>query len=138
MRRCYWLHKLDKKIAEETRWSHQGISARRKRNQGRLRELQVLRSQRARQAPSQMREMSMGKVKAETGGQVVLEARDISLSVGSPEQHSRQLVSHFNLKIMRGDRLGLVGPNGVGKSLWSKPCWENNPRTRAMSNQVTV
>ena len=110
------LHKLDKKIAEETRWSHQGISARRKRNQGRLRELQVLRSERARQAPTQMREMSMGKVKAETGGQVVLEARDISLSVGTPEQQSRQLVSHFNLKILRGDRLGLVGPNGAGKS----------------------
>ena len=110
------LHKLDKKIAEETRWSHQGISARRKRNQGRLRELQVLRSERARQAPAQMREMSMGKVKAETGGQVVLEARDISLSVGTPEQQRRQLVSHFNLKILRGDRLGLVGPNGAGKS----------------------
>ena len=49
------LHKLDKKIAEETRWSHQGISARRKRNQGRLRDLQALRLQRARQAPPKLR-----------------------------------------------------------------------------------
>ncbi len=110
------LHKLDKKIAEETRWSHQGISARRKRNQGRLRELQVLRTERARQAPAQMREMTIGAVKAETGGQVVLEARDIRLAVGDTAEQVRQLVQHFNLKILRGDRLGLVGPNGAGKS----------------------
>ncbi len=109
------LHKLDKKIAEETRWSHQGISARRKRNQGRLRDLQALRMQRARQAPSQIKELTVKPVKAETGGQVVLEARDISLSVSAADQ-IRLLVQHFNLKIQRGDRLGLVGPNGVGKT----------------------
>ena len=109
------LHKLDKKIAEETRWSHQGISARRKRNQGRLRDLQALRLQRARQAPSQINELTVNPVKAETGGQVVLEAKDISLSVSAADQ-IRLLVQHFNLKIQRGDRLGLVGPNGVGKT----------------------
>ncbi|MGB0819044.1 MAG: ABC-F family ATP-binding cassette domain-containing protein, partial [Candidatus Puniceispirillaceae bacterium] len=109
------LHKLDKKIAEETRWSHQGISARRKRNQGRLRDLQALRLQRARQAPSQIKELTVNPIKAETGGQVVLEARDISLSVSAADQ-IRLLVQHFNLKIQRGDRLGLVGPNGVGKT----------------------
>ena len=109
------LHKLDKKIAEETRWSHQGISARRKRNQGRLRDLQALRLQRARQAPSQIKELTVNPVKAETGGQVVLEAKNISLSVSAADQ-IRLLVQHFNLKIQRGDRLGLVGPNGVGKT----------------------
>ncbi|GIR96879.1 MAG: elongation factor 3 [Alphaproteobacteria bacterium] len=109
------LHKLDKKIAEETRWSHQGISARRKRNQGRLRDLQALRLQRARQAPSQIKELTVNPVKAETGGQVVLEAKDISLSVSAADQ-IRLLIQHFNLKIQRGDRLGLVGPNGVGKT----------------------
>ncbi|MAU78152.1 MAG: ABC transporter [SAR116 cluster bacterium] len=109
------LHKLDKKIAEETRWSHQGISARRKRNQGRLRDLQALRLQRARQAPSQIKELTVNPIKAETGGQVVLEARDISLSVSAADRR-RLLVQHFNLKIQRGDRLGLVGPNGVGKT----------------------
>ena len=109
------LHKLDKKIAEETRWSYQGISARRKRNQGRLRDLQALRLQRAKQAPSQIKELTVNPVKAETGGQVVLEARDISLSVSAADQ-IRLLVQHFNLKIQRGDRLGLVGPNGVGKT----------------------
>ncbi len=109
------LHKLDKKIAEETRWSHQGISARRKRNQGRLRDLQALRLQRARQAPSQIKELTVNPIKAETGGQVVLEARDISLSVSAADRR-HLLVQHFNLKIQRGDRLGLVGPNGVGKT----------------------
>ncbi len=109
------LHKLDKKIAEETRWSHQGISARRKRNQGRLRDLQALRLQRARQSPYQIKELTVNPIKAETGGQVVLEARDISLSVSAADQ-IRLLVQHFNLKIQRGDRLGLVGPNGAGKT----------------------
>ena len=121
------LHKLDKKIAEETRWSHQGISARRKRNQGRLRELQQLRIERARQTPAQMREMTISEVKAETGGQVVLEARDISLAVGDTEQNKRQLVHHFNLKILRGDRLGLVGPNGAGKSTLVKALLGQQP-----------
>ena len=109
------LHKLDKKITEETRWSHKGISARRKRNQGRLRQLQTMRLQRARQDPSQINELTINPVKAETGGQVVLEAKDISLSVSAGDQ-IRLLVQHFNLKIQRGDRLGLVGPNGVGKT----------------------
>ena len=95
--------------------AHQGISARRKRNQGRLRDLQALRLQRARQAPSQIKELTVTPVKAETGGQVVLEAKDISLSVSAADQ-IRLLVQHFNLKIQRGDRLGLVGPNGVGKT----------------------
>ena len=109
------LKKLDKKIAEETRWSHQGISARRKRNQGRLRDLKALRLQRAKQAPAKIKELTVNPVRAETGGQVVLEARDISLSVGTRD-NIRLLVQHFNLKILRGDRLGLAGPNGVGKS----------------------
>ena len=109
------LKKLDKKIAKETQWSHQGISARRKRNQGRLRDLQALRLQRAEQAPTKIKELRVNPVRAETGGQVVLQARDISLSVGSRD-NMRLLVQHFNLKILRGDRLGLVGPNGVGKS----------------------
>lgn len=109
------LHKLDKKIAEETRWSHQGISARRKRNQGRLRDLQALRLQRKRQSQEQIKELTLNPVIAETGGQIVVEARDISLSVGTAHQ-MRLLVQHFNLKIRRGDRIGLVGPNGVGKT----------------------
>ena len=109
------LHKLDKKIAEETRWSHQGISARRKRNQGRLRELQDLRQLRARQGGQVIAQMSMSTGKAEGGGQIVLEARDLSVDIPA-QPEPRSLVKHFNTIIRRGDRLGIVGPNGIGKS----------------------
>ena len=109
------LHKLDRKIAEETRWSHQGISARRKRNQGRLRELQELRQHRARQGGQVIAQMSMSTGKAEGGGQIVLEARDLSVDIPA-QPEPRSLVKHFNTIIRRGDRLGIVGPNGIGKS----------------------
>ena len=107
--------KLDKKIAEETRWSHQGISARRKRNQGRLRELANLRIQRAREGGIAARSLSMTTGPAEGGGQVVLEAKDVSIAVDTP-QGTRPLVSHFHARIRRGDRIGIIGPNGAGKS----------------------
>ncbi|MGB2021351.1 MAG: ABC-F family ATP-binding cassette domain-containing protein [Candidatus Puniceispirillaceae bacterium] len=109
------LHKLDRKIAEETRWSYQGISARRKRNQGRLRELQELRQHRARQGGQVIAQMSMSTGKAEGGGQIVLEARDLSVDIPA-QPEPRSLVKHFNTIIRRGDRLGIVGPNGIGKS----------------------
>ena len=109
------LHKLDRKIADETRWSHQGISARRKRNQGRLRELEELRQIRARQGGQAIAQMSINTGKAEGGGQIVLEARDLSVNIPArPEPVN--LVKHFNTIIRRGDRLGIVGPNGIGKS----------------------
>ena len=113
------LHKLDRKIAEETRWSHQGISARRKRNQGRLRELQDLRQLRTRQGGQVIAQMSMSVGKAEGGGQIVLEARDLTVNIpnnSADTQDPRPLVTHFNTIIRRGDRLGIVGPNGIGKS----------------------
>jgi ATP-binding cassette subfamily F protein uup len=112
------LRKLDKRIADETRWSHQGISARRKRNQGRMRELAEMRLQRARDGGNVSRQMAMTTGNAEGGGQVVLEARNISITVpGTPPQDEPHiLVSHFNAIVKRGDRLGIVGPNGAGKS----------------------
>ena len=112
------LRKLDKRIADETRWSHQGISARRKRNQGRMRELAELRVQRIRDGGSMSRQMSMTTGNAEGGGQVVLEARNITITVpgATPQDEPHMLVSHFNAIVKRGDRLGIVGPNGAGKS----------------------
>ena len=112
------LRKLDKRIADETRWSHQGISARRKRNQGRMRELAEMRLQRARDGGNLSRQMAMTTGNAEGGGQVVLEARNITITVpGAPPQDEPHiLVSQFNAIVKRGDRLGIVGPNGAGKS----------------------
>ena len=109
------LAKLDKKIAEETRWSRQGISARRKRNQGRLRELANLRQQRAREGGITAKTMTIATGPAEGGGQVVLEAKNISVEVPTNDG-MRPLVTHFNARIRRGDRIGIIGPNGVGKS----------------------
>ena len=122
------LRKLDKRIAEETRWSRQGISARRKRNQGRLRELGEMRALRAREGGISGRQMSISTGPAEGGGQIVLEARNLSITVpagpslttphppNTDQPDRRVLVNHFNAIIKRTDRLGIVGPNGIGKS----------------------
>ncbi|MGB2001497.1 MAG: ABC-F family ATP-binding cassette domain-containing protein [Candidatus Puniceispirillaceae bacterium] len=124
------LHKMDRRIAAETRWSREGISARRKRNQGRLRELEALRLERAHTGGITQRSMKMETGPAEGGGQLVLEAIDLSVSVPLPPAHPRgaddgseattdarrQLLSHFNMLVRRSDRIGIVGPNGIGKS----------------------
>ena len=120
------LAKLDKKIAEETRWSRQGISARRKRNQGRLRALADLRIERAREGGIAAKGLAITTGNAEGGGQVVLEAKNVTIKVPAPKiptpSHSasgadeRVLVNHFNARLRRGDRIGIIGPNGAGKS----------------------
>ena len=122
------LHKMDRRIASETKWSREGISARRKRNQGRLRELAGMRAERAKAGGLTQRTMRMETGPADGGGQLVLEAIDLCASVPitqhganeggtstAPEQR-RQLLQHFNLLVRRTDRIGIVGPNGVGKS----------------------
>jgi len=122
------LHKMDRRIASETNWSREGISARRKRNQGRLRELAGLRAERAKTGGITQRAMRMETGPADGGGQLVLEAIDLCASVPitqhGPDQtkaddspaERRQLLQHFNLLVRRTDRIGIVGPNGVGKS----------------------
>ena len=109
------LHKLDRHIAAETKWSREGISARRKRNQGRLRDLDRLRNERAKAGGITQRNMRMKTGPADGGGQLVLEAIDPSATVPDGETE-RSLLRHFNLLIRRGDRIGIVGPNGIGKS----------------------
>ncbi|MGC6454123.1 MAG: ABC-F family ATP-binding cassette domain-containing protein [Candidatus Puniceispirillaceae bacterium] len=116
------LHKMDRKIAAETKWSREGISDRRKRKQGRLRELEALRLERASTGGIAQRAMKMETGPAEGGGQLVLEAIDLSVSVPMPqteesdEEARRQLLNHFNMLVRRSDRIGIVGPNGIGKS----------------------
>lgn len=128
------LHKMDRRIASETKWSREGISARRKRNQGRLRELASLRSERVKAGGISQRTIRMETGPADAGGQLVLEAIDLCASTpvtrtdpiikqieqeaeqdNSAEQR-RTLIKHFNLMIKRSDRIGIVGANGVGKS----------------------
>ena len=113
------LSKLDKKIAEETKWSRQGISARRKRNQGRLRELAALKEVRKSDFNKAEHEFKIVSGKAEAGGEIVVEARNISLTIPPDiggKNASVMLASHFSLVIKRRDRIGVIGPNGAGKS----------------------
>ncbi len=103
-------HKLDRKIKSEARWAVEGISARRKRNQGRVRALQDLRAERANQIRRQgTAAMALGE--APTSGKKVIEAFGLS-----KEYAGKRIVSGFDLTVMRGDRIAFVGPNGVGKT----------------------
>ena len=101
---------FDKKLAEEETWIRQGIKARRTRNEGRVRRLKALRNER-----SQRRDVT-GKVTMEIGGEeksgkLVFEAENISFSY-----EKNLLVKDFSTRVIRGDRIGLIGPNGIGKS----------------------
>ena len=103
-------HKLNRKIKAEARWAVEGISARRKRNQGRVRALQALRAERAAQISRQgtaALDLSSG-VKS---GKKVIEATAFSKSYDD-----KVICRDFSLRIMRGDRVAFVGPNGVGKT----------------------
>ncbi|MBL4893634.1 MAG: ATP-binding cassette domain-containing protein [Emcibacter sp.] len=102
--------KLDKLIEKETQWSHQGISARRKRNMGRMRALWDLRDKRSNQiaVTGQVKlDIDSGKV----AGKKVIEAYSISKSFDG-----RVIAEDFSFRIMRGDRIGIIGANGVGKT----------------------
>ncbi len=103
-------HKLDRKIRAEGRWAVEGISARRKRNQGRVRALRDLRAERA----AQIRRQGVAGMALESGpksGRKVIEAEKISKAYGD-----KVIVRDFSLRVMRGDRVAFVGPNGVGKT----------------------
>ena len=103
-------HKLDRKIAAETDWLHKGVTARRKRNMGRLRALINLRAKRrSDRGPTGV--VNMVASEAEVSGKRVCQAKEISKSHGE-----RSIVDGFSTLIARGDRVGIVGPNGVGKT----------------------
>lgn len=103
-------HKLDRKIVREEHWVVHGVSGRRKRNMKRLGDLGKLRQQRAeRMKPTG--DVAITVAEAESSGKLVAKVEKISKSFGE-----RLLVKDFSTRIARGDRLGLVGPNGVGKT----------------------
>ena len=104
------LKKLDKVIKEETRWSVEGISARRTRNQGRLRRLHALRDER-RNILHAKGDVTISLGGGEKSGARVIEAKGVSKAY-----EGRTLFSGFSTRIARGDRIGILGPNGAGKS----------------------
>jgi ATP-binding cassette subfamily F protein uup len=101
---------FDKKLAGEEAWIREGIKARRTRNEGRVRALKAMRETRAARMdkPSQAR---INIDEAERSGRKVITARNVSYGYGN-----EPLIQSFSMKIMRGDRIGLIGNNGVGKS----------------------
>jgi ATP-binding cassette subfamily F protein uup len=103
-------HKLNRKIKAEARWAVEGISARRKRNQGRVRALQELRAERAGQITRQGA-AAMAFEAGKKSGRKVIEATQITKAFGD-----KKILEPFDITINRGDRIALVGPNGVGKT----------------------
>ena len=103
-------HKLNRKISAETDWLHKGVTARRKRNMGRLRALYDLRAKRRNdRGPSGT--VNMMASEAQSSGKRVCIATNISKAYGE-----NVIVDDFSTLIARGDRIGIVGPNGAGKT----------------------
>ena len=103
-------HKLDRQIAREEDWLRYGVTARRKRNQGRLAGLNALRQQRRDQRRA-TGVVAMATSDAQGSGTKVIEAKRISKSFGEA-----RIVEDFSIRVLRGDRLGVVGRNGAGKT----------------------
>ncbi len=102
--------KLDRLIKAEAHWAVYGISARRTRNQGRVRRLAALRADRAEQI-RRTGTAAMALEGAERSGKLVIEAKGVGKSFGA-----RRIVRDFSLRVGRGERVAIVGPNGVGKT----------------------
>ena len=103
-------HKLNRKIKAEARWAVEGISARRKRNQGRVRALADLRAEKSSQIMRQGT-AAMAFDGGSTSGKKVVEAVGLNKAYDG-----KQIVKNFDITINRGDRVAFVGPNGVGKT----------------------
>jgi ATP-binding cassette subfamily F protein uup len=103
-------HKIDRKIVAEEHWLRHGVSGRRKRNVKRLAGLQALRAER-RQRVMPTGDVRLEASEAQFSGKLVIEAIKIGKSYGE-----RVVVENFSTRILRGDRLGIVGANGAGKT----------------------
>jgi ATP-binding cassette subfamily F protein uup len=102
--------KFDKKLAEEEAWIRRGIKARRTRNEGRVRALQAMRQDKARRLEAQ--ENARFKIDAGTlSGRLVVDVRRVSFRFAD-----HLILRDFSTRILRGDRVGIIGPNGCGKS----------------------
>lgn len=101
---------FDKVLAKEEAWIRQGVKARRTRNEGRVRQLEQLRRER-----SQRRELQgkpqFANTQQVSSGDLVIDAVKVNYSIGD-----KKLVSDFSMRIFKGDKIALIGPNGIGKS----------------------
>lgn len=102
--------RLDQKLKAEQHWLVHGVTARRRRNQGRLRKLEIMREQRR----ALLTGKGLAKVEADAGplsGRLVIEAKSLAKSFGE-----HVIVEDFSTRVLRGDRIGIIGPNGAGKT----------------------
>lgn len=105
----HW-QEFDKKLAQEETWIRQGIKARRTRNEGRVRALKAMRQER-KERRTRVGKAAFSISSADRSGKLVAELESVSHSFGD-----QKILADFNFLLMRGDRVGLIGPNGVGKS----------------------
>src|SRR5208282_1494469 len=103
-------HKLDRRIVDEEHWLRYGVTARRKRNMRRVGELAAMRRER-REAQRAVGVATMVAQDVRASGALVIEAEAISTAY-----EGRPIVKDFSLRVMRGDRLGIIGANGAGKT----------------------
>ncbi|HUX79533.1 MAG TPA: ATP-binding cassette domain-containing protein [Alphaproteobacteria bacterium] len=102
--------KLSQKIAQETEWLHRGVTARRRRNMGRLRNLLALRQER-KQHQGPQGGITLTSQETSIGSKLVLEAKHVFKSF-----QDKPIIKDFSCRILRGDRIGIIGPNGSGKT----------------------
>ncbi|MGD1879378.1 MAG: ABC-F family ATP-binding cassette domain-containing protein [Kiloniellaceae bacterium] len=107
-------HKLDRQIVREERWLQRGVTARRKRNQGRLTRLHGLRQER-REWLNQVGTAKLETASSGRSGDLVIEAENLNKSFAGTDGEL-VILKDFSTRIRRGDRLGIIGPNGAGKS----------------------
>ena len=109
------LHKMKQKIKIETKWSIEGISARRKRNMGRVRELEKLSKDLQNTKTVEKKSMDFVLNKTNESAVNIVEASNISFTYNNNE-NSNNIISNFSLKVRRNERIGIIGANGTGKT----------------------
>ncbi len=103
--------KLNTQLKKETEWLHRGVTARRKRNQGRLSRLHELRATKQKMLLQKPGSLQSVEIQKATQSQLVLEAKDLCF-----ELSGNRVVGPLNCRLLRNDRIGIIGPNGIGKT----------------------